>query len=169
MIIELPWFLEYELWIFINDMLMKVPYMNMWLIWDIAFEMLMLVRHHDFGNAMILNTLVFKCAYVSHELKEGQVARSLSTCMIYIIGKWTICGMQDRTVWVTSNLHVSILIYKLSEDGLYVACRMDLYESPLISMLPYAWPAVHEIWPTGPHDYMISRGSTRLRNEPLPR
>ena len=34
--------------------------------------------------------------------------------------------------------------YMLTGDGLHVACRIDLYESPLVSMLPYAWPAVYD-------------------------
>ena len=49
---------------------MKVPYMSIWLIWDIAIEMLMLVRHHDFGNVMILNTLVYKCCICLTWLKR---------------------------------------------------------------------------------------------------
>ena len=108
--VDLLWFIVYELWICDDDMIMKVPHMNMrviwdWIllwymknefdsIWDIVNDMMLHVRHIAIGmlwlNDMIwcwyLNTIVYDCAHVSHGLKGMVMVCYPSTCnMIYVL------------------------------------------------------------------------------------
>ena len=172
------------------------PYMSF------VIDMMMHVRHIDFGNDMILvlNTLVYECCICLTWLKKEGKWLVVQVLAWYMLTEGGLCDIQDRPVWVTSGIHASILVYMSTEYGLcdmqdrpvWVTSRIhasilvggpcdmqtrpvwvtseihastmvgglcdmldSLYESPLGSMLPYAWPTLHVIWPTGPRLYEI--------------
>ena len=132
MIIGLPWFIKYEFWILVNDMIygsttheylalyeilmlyeILILTWYMWnvfgSIWDIVIDMTMHVRHFDIGNDMILvlNTLVYECCTCLPWLKRNGnwlAVQVLAYWFIWYVQEMDLSALQGRPVSATSMI-----------------------------------------------------------------